>query len=471
VGNDYVIVKSSTPEFDYAKGNTNVSTTYKGDGGVPIGNFGSRLAFAFRFKATGILFSRSLTKDSRIMYMRTIKERVQALAPFLTYDNDPYLVLRDDGSLVWMWDAYTTTDRFPYSQKHGSNIDYIRNSVKVVINAYDGKVTFYQVDGSDALANAWGKVFPGLFTPGDTMPADLRKHVRYPEDYFDTQADMLATYHMTDPAIFYNKEDVWEIPSVVYTGSKPAKTPAYYQLLALPGSTKTESALVLPFTPRGKGNMTSLLVARQDGDEYGRLLTIDFPKDKLVFGPAQVQARIESEPEISSQLTLWKQGGSNIIHGNLLVVPVADSLMYFEPLYLQADQNAIPELTRVIVAYNDKVVMEPTLSDALVKIFGDGAAIGPTTTQGGGGPTTTTGGGGTTTTTPNSTTTTAPDSTTTTLGTGTSLPSDPAALVALANSLYQQAVTAQRAGDWSQYGQLIDELGRVLAALQAAQGQ
>jgi hypothetical protein len=473
-GNDYIIVKGTAPEFDYAKGDANATATvfYKGDGGVSIGGFMRQLAFSFRFRQPRILASGSITKDSRIMYMRTIEERVQALAPFLTYDKDPYLVLRDDGSLVWMWDAYTTTDRFPYSQTHGNGVNYMRNPIKVVINAYDGKVTFYQVDSKDALANAWGKVFPGLFTPGDQMPADLQAHMRYPEDYFSTQADMLATYHMTDPTIFYNKQDVWQIPTELYAGSKPVKTVPYYQMLSLPGSPKTEFSLALPFTPLGKQNMSSLLVARQDGADYGKLVTVGFPQGTLVFGPAQIEARIESDPTISSQLTLWKQGGSNVIHGNLLVVPVADSVMYFEPLYLQADQNAIPELTRVIVAYNDKVVMEPTLSDALLAIFGPGAAIGPTTSTSGGGTTTTTGGGATTTTTPGSTTTTTPGSTTsTTLGTGTTLPTDPAQLIALANSLYQQALQAQRDGDWAEYGQLIDRLGQVLAALQAAQGK
>jgi uncharacterized membrane protein (UPF0182 family) len=469
LGNDYVVVKTTSPEFDYAQGDKNVTATYKGDGGVSIGSKLRQLAFAFRFRTAKLLFSSSLTAESRIMYLRTIRERVQALAPFLSYDKDPYLVLRDDGSLVWMWDAYTTSERFPYSQKHTKQFNYIRNPVKVVINAYDGSVTFYQVDATDPLATAWGKVFPGLFTPGDQMPADLRKHMRYPEDFFGVQADMLTTYHMTDPLLFYNKEDVWEIPTEIYENStEPVKTVPYYEVLALPGESQTEFALVLPFTPLSKQNLSSLLVARQDGDNYGKLLTIDFPKDKLVFGPSQIEARISNEPEISSLLTLWDQAGSTVIHGNLLVVPVADSVMYFEPLYLQASQNSIPELTRVIVAYADRVVMEPTLSDALVKIFGSGAAIGSTTTVSGG--TTTTGGTTSTTAPASSTTTTVPSSTTTTLGTGVPLPSDPAALIALANQLYSQALAAQQAGDWARYGQLIGELGKVLEALQAAQG-
>jgi uncharacterized membrane protein (UPF0182 family) len=469
VGNDYVIVKTTSREFDYP--DATGTYAYTGEGGVSIGGTFRQLAFAFRFGQPRLLFSKAFTDESRIMYLRTIQERVQALAPFLRYDRDPYLVLRDDGSLVWMWDAYTTTDRFPYSQKHVSDFNYIRNPIKVVINAYDGKVTFYQIDAEDPLASAWGKVFPGLFTPGDRMPADLRSHMRYPEDFFTVQADMLSTYHMSDPVLFYNKEDVWEIPTEKYENSTEAvKTVPYYEVLALPGEPETEFALVLPFTPLSKQNMSSLLVARQDGEDYGKLLTVSFPKEKLVFGPAQIEARISNAPEISSQLTLWDQAGSKVIRGNLLVVPVDDSVMYFEPLYLQAQQqeSAIPQLTRVIVAYGDRVVMERTLSEALVEIFGAEAAIGTTTTTAGGTTSTT---GATTTTTGPTTTTTVPASTTTTTVTGTPLPSDQAALIALANSLYGQAIEAQRLGDWAEYGRLVDELGRVLAQLQAVQDQ
>jgi uncharacterized protein len=470
IGNDYVVVKTTSPEFDYPKGDQNVNATYSGDGGVAIKSWIRQLAFSFRFKTAKILFSNSLTDESRIMYLRTLRERVHALAPFLRYDKDPYLVLRDDGSLVWMWDAYTTSGRFPYSQPHGEGLNYMRNPIKVVINAYDGKVTFYQIDSQDPLANAWGKVFPGLFTPGDQMPADIRSHMRYPEDIFSVQADMLATYHMSDPQIFYNKEDVWEIPTELY-GDQPVKTVPYYESLALPGQSEAEFALLLPFTPLSKQNMSSLLVARMDGDNYGKLATLDFPKDALVFGPAQIEARISNEPDISAQLTLWNQSGSQVIRGNLLVVPIGKSIMYFEPLYLQAQQSPIPELTRVIVAYGDSVVMEPTLSEALIKIFGESVGTGSTTTTTPGGTTTTTPGGTTTTTIPGSTTTTTTpgSTTTTTIGGGTSLPTDPAALIALANSLYNQAIEAQRRGDWAEYGRVIEQLGIVLSQLQALQ--
>lgn len=455
LGNEFVVVQTTSPEFDYPQGDTNVSASYQGQGGVPIGSRIRRAAFSFRFGTMKLFLSSSLTSDSRVMYRRTIQERVEALAPFLTYDKDPYLVIRDDGSLVWMWDAYTSTDRFPYSQPHGDRTNYIRNPIKVVINAYDGRVTFYQVDSTDPLANAWGKVFKGLFTPGDQMPEDLRRHMRYPEDLYSVQADVLTIYHMKDPQIFYNKEDVWEIPTEIYRKEEIPVVP-YYEVLVLPGETEPEFALLQPFAPLSKNNLASLLVARQDGADYGKLVVIDFPKDKLVFGPSQVEARITNDPAVSSQLTLWDQAGSEVIRGNLLVVPINQSVMYFEPLYLQAQQSPIPELTRVIVSYGDRVAMEPTLGDALTKIFGEPIETGSTTTTVPGGTTTTTTPGGVTTTT-----TTAPGGTTTTLT------SDRAALIAQANRHYQAAIAAQKRGDWAEYGRQIEELGNVLEALSA----
>jgi len=462
LGNDFVVVRTTSPEFDYPKGDTNVSATYVGEGGVSIGNKIRQAAFSFRFKTMKLFFSSSLTDDSRIMYRRTLKERVQALAPFLKYDSDPYLVIRDDGSLVWMWDAYTTTDRFPYSQPRADKTNYLRNPIKVVINAHDGRVTFYQVDGSDPLANAWGKVFEGLFTPGDQMPADLRQHVRYPEDMYSVQAEVLTIYHMKDPQIFYNKEDVWEIPTEIY-GAEEIPVVPYYEVLALPGEDEPEFALLQPFAPLSKKNMASLLVARQDGENYGKLLLLDLPKDKLIFGPSQVEARVTNDPIISSQLTLWDQAGSEVIRGNLLVVPIGQSLMYFEPLYLQAQQSPIPELTRVIVAYGDDVVMEPTLGEALAKIFGEPVGPGSTTTTTGGTTTTTT----VPSTTTTSTTTTSTTTTTTSGGTTTTLTSDRAALIAQANQHYQAALEAQKGGDWGEYGRQLEELGKVLEALAA----
>jgi hypothetical protein len=285
--------------------------------------------------------------------------------------------------------------------------------------------------------------------------------MRYPEDMYSVQASVLTTYHMKDPQIFYNKEDVWEIPTELYSQEEVPVVP-YYEVLALPGETEPEFALVQPFAPLSKKNLASMLVARQDGDNYGKLVLIDLPKDKLIFGPAQVEARITNDPVVSSQLTLWDQAGSEVIRGNLLVVPINQSLMYFEPLYLQAQQSPIPELTRVIVSYGDQVVMEPTLGDALTKIFG--APIGGGTTTTTGGPTTT---GGSTTTTGGVTTTTIVAPTTTIPGTTTTLSSDAAALIAQANQYYQAALEAQRAGDWAEYGRQVELLGQVLEALEA----
>ena len=399
------------------------------------------------------------------MYNRTIQERVEALASFLAFDKDPYLVLRDDGSLVWIWDAYTTTDRFPYSQPLESGSNYIRNAVKVVIDAYNGDVIFYQLDKEDAIANTWSKVYEGLFTPGDQMPEDLKRHWRYPEDMFTVQASVLATYHMTDPQNFYNKEDVWEIPKELY-GNEEVDVVPYYEVLTLPGETEPEFSLVRPFVPLSKKNMAALIVARQDGEHYGELLVVDFPKDKLTYGPAQMEARISNDPVISSQLTLWSQAGSEVIRGNLLVVPINQSVVYFEPVYLQAEQSPIPELTRVIAAFGDNIVMEPTLTEALTALFGEEFGEGTTSTTGG--QTTTT--GGTTTTTAPPTTTTVPQTTTTTSGgPGTTLPADAAALIQLANQHYEAATAAQRAGDWATYGAEIQALGRVLEALAALQ--
>jgi uncharacterized membrane protein (UPF0182 family) len=481
LGNDFVVVNTTTEEFDYPKGDANVYTTYEGDGGIPIGGTWRQAAFAFRLGSASILFSSSITDESRIMFRRTLWERVEALAPFLSYDYDPYLVVRDDGSLVWMWDAYATTARFPYSQPwtttEGSapnyipdGTNYIRNSVKVVINAYDGEVTFYQIDPDDPLTSTWGEVYDGLFTPADQMPADLGAHMRYPENLYSVQADVLSSYHMTDPQIFYSQEDAWDIPMELYEGGETRTVP-YYEVLALPGETQAESALLLPFTPRNKGNMTALLMARQDGKNYGELMVIDFPKNKQVDGPAQVEAQISNDPVISSQLTLWDQSGSSVNRGNLLVVPFGQSVVYFEPVYLQAQQeNTIPELKRVIVAYSNKIVMEPTVSEALTKIFGESIGTGSTTTAAGG--TTTTVPGGTTTTTVSgeTTTTTVPGGTTTTTISGsTVLPSDVPSLIALANEYYLGALEAQKSGDWAEYGRLIEELGRVLAALAEAQ--
>jgi len=466
VGNDFVLVKTAAQEFNYPKGSTNVYTVYEGTGGVDIGSFARQAAFGLRFGTLKLLLSQDLKPESRIMFHRTVQERVQAIAPFLSFDRDPYLVIRADGSLIWIWDAYTTSRRFPYSQPRQEGLNYIRNSVKVTIDAYDGTVKLYQVDPDDALATTWGKVFPGLLTPGDQLPEDLRAHLRYPEDLFSLQAQVMATYHMTDPQVFYNKQDVWQIPQEVYGGEQTPVVP-YYVIMALPGEPREEFLLMQPFVPLQKTNMTAWMAARMDGAHYGEIVLFAFPRDTIVFGPEQVESFISQDPTISEQVTLWDQAGSQVIRGNMLVIPVEDSLLYVEPLYLQANQTAIPSLKRVITSYNGRVVMQPTLGEALNQLFGPGAVAGaPAPTAPPPLETTTTPGATTTSTAPPSgTTTTLPGTATTIPGT---LPTDRAALITLAQQAYEQALAAQRAGDWAEYGRQIEELGRVLETLEAA---
>ncbi len=453
MGDTFVIVNTNTQEFDYPEKDSEEYSSYEGTGGIPVGGFWRQAAFTFRLGSLSILTSGSVSSDSRIMFRRTLQDRVRALAPFLNYDYDPYLVLREDGSLVWMWDAYTTTDLFPYSEPWSgpsgsvpnhllAGTNYVRNSVKVVIDAYDGDITFYLMDNDDSIAMTWAKIYEDLFTPADQMPADLRAHMRYPENMYSVQADVMTRYHMTDPLIFYGQQDAWQIPTEV-SAQDESQTDPYYQVLALPGETEPESALLLPFAPKNKANMLALLMARQDGDRYGELLLIDFPKGRLTDGPAQVEAMISNDPVISQQLTLWDQAGSNVIRGNLLVVPIGQSVVYFKPIYLQASiENTIPQLRRVIVAYGTRVVMEPTVSAALARVFGEEA-----------------GGDGTS----------EPGSTTTTTVGGTTVPPDAAALIEQANQLYLEALEAQRAGDWAGYGRLIQQLGDVLSQLAGVQ--
>lgn len=463
VPDSFVLVKTTAKEFDYPMGDENVFTEYGGNGGVDIGSFARKLIFSVRFASIKLLVSDYLRPDSRILYRRALDERVQTIASFLQYDGDPYIVIRDDGSLVWIWDAYTTTDLFPNSERDANGINYIRNSVKVVVDAYNGDVTFYQMDPNDGITNAWGNIYPGLFTPASEMPADITRHIRYPEGLLNVQAATLAVYHMREPQIFYNKEDVWEIPTEVYGGEEISVVP-YYVVMVLPGQGQEEMVLMQPYSPRTKQNMVSWMAARMDGDAYGHLVLITFPKDKLVYGPQQIEARISNDPEISAQLTLWDQAGSEAIRGNLLVIPVDDSLVYVEPLYLQAEQSAIPELTRVIVAYGDAVVMEKDLRSALQAVFAEVEGDTETTEPGG----TTSTEGTTTTTAPSASTTTEPPVSTTTTIAG-ELPTEAGALLDLAEQLYNEARDAQRNDDWATYGEKIKQLGDVIAALQALQ--
>jgi len=367
----YVIVNTATPEFDYPiSGDENASTTYEGKSGVRVNSFFKKAVFALVFSDYRLLLASDIKSESQILFRRNIRDRVPHIAPFLKYDEDPYLVL-SEGRLYWMWDAYTTTDMFPYSEPFNGRDNYIRNSVKVVVDAYSGKVTFYAADPGDPVLQTYQKIFKNLFVPLAEMPRDLQSHIRYPVDMFMVQANKFTLYHMTNPEMFYNKEDKWNLPTEQYGREEQPMEP-YYTITKLPGEEEPELVLIMPFTPKNKKNMIAWMAARSDGENYGKLLAYKFPKQELVYGPMQVEARINQDTTISQQISLWDQRGSAVIRGNLLVIPIKDSLLYVEPLYLQAEQSRMPELRRVIVAHGDMVVMEPTLDLALERIFGEG---------------------------------------------------------------------------------------------------
>src|SRR6202048_3059347 len=378
----YVIVKGSTPEFDYPKGKDNVYAAYDGAGGVPIGTMASRMLFAYYFNDPNLLLSIYITADSRIMIRRNIQERVRTIAPFLSLDHDPYLVI-SSGRMFWMQDAYTTSSYFPASQP-AENIDlnYIRNSVKVVIDAYNGTVDFYLMDPGDPIAVTYQRIFPGLFKPLAAVPSDFQKHIRYPEDLFLIQARLYQTYHMDAADVFYNREDLWQFPRQPGGGGTAMMAP-YYIIMRLPGEPQAEFFLMLPMVPSRRDNMIAWLAARCDGPDYGKLIVYEFPKEKLVYGPFQIEARINQTTEISQQITLWNQMGSRVIRGaNLLVIPIENSILYVSPLYLRAEHGHLPELKRVIAAYGERVVMKETLAEALSALFMEpGAARAVSTTE------------------------------------------------------------------------------------------
>lgn len=374
-GNDYVFVRTQALEFDYPMGDRNEYATYAGRGGIPVGSMLRKLVFALQFGDLKILLSNDIQNDSRIMFRRSIGERVQTLAPFLSFDRDPYLVIRADGRLAWILDGYTTTDRIPYSQRLRGVGNYIRNAAKAVVDAYDGSVVFYISDSDDPLIQTYAKIFPTLFRPKGEIPEDLRAHLRYPGDLFNLQARLYATYHMDDPQIFYNREDLWAIPQKDQREMEP-----YYTIMRLPGETREEFILMIPYTPARRDNMAAWLAARSDGDHYGKLIVFLFPKQKLVYGPRQIEARIDQDAEISQQLTLWSQRGSQVIRGSLLVIPIETSLLYVEPLYLSAEAGSLPELRRVIVAYGNQIAMQPTLEASLAAIFGGPGTAPPART-------------------------------------------------------------------------------------------
>jgi len=363
---NYVVVDSATPEFDYPSGADNVFSFYKGAGGIPVSGLGRRILFSYFFRDINLLVTENIVAQSKIMIRRNIATRLSYLAPFLRLDGDPYSVLLN-GHLIWIVDAYTTSDHHPYSQDI-DGLNYIRNSVKAVIDAYDGSTTLYVADPDDPVIQTWEKIFPTMFKPLSAMSDELRAHIRYPEYFFQVQAGIYRTYHMKDPQVFYNREDQWDVAKENYAGMTGAMQP-YYIIMRLPGEPHEEYILMLPMVPKGRDNMIAWMAARCDGADYGHLFEYSFSKDTLFYGPYQIQARINQSPEISRQLSLWNQMGSKVILGNLLVIPVQDSLLYVEPLYIRAENAQLPELQRVIASYGDQVVMGDTLPETLATLF------------------------------------------------------------------------------------------------------
>jgi len=349
-------VGGDTKEFDYAKGQENVYNTYQGRDGISLGSFWRRALFAWYFGDFKLFISDNVTATSRILFRRLIQDRIHRIAPFLLLDRDPYLVV-NDGRMVWLQDAYTTSDALPYSQQSQPNsINYIRNSVKIAVDAYDGNPIFYVADPADPIVQTYQRIFPSLFQPLASMKDSLRRHIRYPEDLFVLQASVYGTYHMKDPEVFYNKEDLWSFPREQQRGQNTVMQP-YYTIMRLPGEPREEFILMLPMVPRNRDNMIAWLAARCDGPNYGTLIEFAFSKEKLLYGPAQIEARIDQDTTISQQLSLWNQTGSRVIRGNLLVIPIDDTLLYVEPLYLSAESRQLPELKRLIASTGDRVVM------------------------------------------------------------------------------------------------------------------
>ena len=385
--NNYIMTSTKVRELDYPSGEENVYNVYDGTGGIKIGNFARRILFADYLQDWQMLFTQNFTSDTKLLFRRNINRRIRAIAPFLRFDRDPYLVVadtdnpeeheQDENYLYWIIDAYTTSDSYPYSDPGENNFNYIRNSVKVVVDAYNGDVDFYIADPDDPIIQTWSTIFPELFKPLEEMPVALRSHIRYPEDLFSTQSERLLAYHMTDPQVFYNREDQWEIPEEIY-GTELRTVEPYYLIIKLPNADAEEFILLHPYTPTSRPNLIAWLAARSDDDKYGRLLLYTFPKQKLVYGPNQIEALINQDPVISQQISLWNREGSQAIQGNLLIIPIEESLLYVEPLYIEAERNSLPTLARVIVVYENQIVMAETLQEALDAIFTEDSDFTPT---------------------------------------------------------------------------------------------
>ncbi|MFO7767340.1 MAG: UPF0182 family protein [bacterium] len=444
---DYVLTGTTEDEFDYASGERNETTRYEGTGGVPIGNLLRRTVYALKYGHFKLLISEYPTSETRLMENRRIANRTFKIAPFLRYDNDAYMVI-SEGRLYWILDAYTVSDRMPYSEPGRDGINYIRNSVKVVIDAYNGDVTYYLVE-PDPITDVLGSIFPGLFTDYGEMPEGIRDHIRYPLDLFHRQAEKWRLFHMEDPEVFYNQEDLWALPSEVYQGSQIPMEP-YYVILELEEDRGEEFLLMLPYTPQGRDNMIGWLAARSDPGVYGQLKLFKFSKQELIYGPMQIEARIDQDPTISEQTTLWSQQGSQVIRGNLLVIPVGRNLVYAEPLYLKADRSELPELKRVILSYGPRVVMAKSLEQGLEVLLGKESAAalpGVTVTQ-----------------------MEPTGEQTLEMATPEGVVRVPSEQASRALQLYQQAQEHLRGGRWAEYGESMQELEQILQKLQEQLG-
>lgn len=434
--NGYVVVGSGQKEFDYPSGEENVFKNYEGTGGVRVNSLFRKLLFALYFRDANIVLSPLVTSESRFLYHRDVKTRMSRVAPFLTLDQDPYMVV-SEGRLFWIQDGYTVSDRYPYSTQTPRVGNYIRNSVKLVMDAYNGKVEMYVADPNDPIIKVYQRIFPGIFRPISEISPDLRKHLRYPEDIFRIQTYIYSVYHMSNPQVFYNQEDLWQIPSITGAEGENPMAP-YYTIMRLPQEKREEFILMLPFTPGRKDNLSAWMVARSDGENYGKLVVYRFPKQKLVYGPRQIVARVNQDAEIARQISLWDQRGSQVIQGNLLVIPIEEALIYVRPLYLRSENGKIPELKRVIVAYENKIAMEPTLEDSIGRIFDTSlpAPLGSSDTGGAPPP--------------------APETA------SQKVPSGTPGLSRQARDAYDRAVQAQRQGNWARYGEELKRLGSIL---------
>lgn len=433
--NNYIIVNTDEKEFDYPQGSDNKETIYQGTAGIELKGL-NKLLFAIKQKSLKLLISGNINSDSRIVLNRNINERIKKIAPFISYDSDPYLVInQDDGKLYWIIEGYTMSTRYPYSQPYrDSNINYIRNSVKIVIDAYNGDTKYYIVEENDPIIMTYKKIFPDLFLSLDDMPEGIREHIRYPHLLFDIQSEIYRAYHMNNPRVFFASEDYWDIAKEKYM-EQVQNVESNYVMFKLPEEEKAEFLLTIPYTPANKNNMTALFIARSDGENYGELTLYKLPKTENIPGPMMIESRIDQDSNISPQLTLWSQKGSNVLRGNLLVIPIENSLLYVEPIYLKADnENSLPEMKRVIVGYKDKIVMERTLDEALSKIFGnieqekdDNGVVDEIDTD--------------------------------------YTDENTSDLIRRANEVFIRAKVASQNGDWAKYGQYIKELEEILNQL------